>query len=89
MTPERVSKSPAQRSIVSAILIFLGQAVPVLAEAHGTEAWKTVLWTQVGAFVLMLGEWFRRQAQDPAVAVRDLPANLLPSSDPASKKALR
>lgn len=89
MTPERVSKSPAQRSIVSAILIFVGQAIPVLAEAHGTEAFWTVLWVQVGAFAAMLGEWFRRQAQDPAVAVRDLPANVLPSSDPASKKAIR
>ncbi len=65
-------KSWIDRSIISGLLILIGQAIATLASVHNTDQFVPVLWIQIGAVVVGLGELIRRQASDPVQSIRKM-----------------
>ena len=61
-------KSIFQRSLVSGLFILVGQSVGTLATVWGTVQFAPVLFIQVGAVLVGIGELIRRQKMDPVTA---------------------
>ena len=61
-------KSIFQRSLVSGLFILVGQSVGTLATGWGTVQFAPVLFIQVGAVLVGIGELIRRQKMDPVTA---------------------
>jgi len=58
-------KTWIQRSIISGILIMLGESAVTLVEVWGTEQFPVVAAAKVGAILVFIGEIIRRQKTDP------------------------
>lgn len=67
-------KTVLERSLVSGMFILVGQAIATLAQVSGTPQFQGVLWTQVGAVLVGVGELIRRQRSDPVDAAEKPPA---------------
>lgn len=62
-----MKKSIWRRSLVSGLLILVGQGVITLGQAHGTPQFVPMLYVQVGALLVGFAELLRRQKSDPVV----------------------
>ena len=62
-------KTWIQRSIISGILIMIGESAVTLVEVWGTPQFPTVAAAKIGAILVFIGEIIRRQVKDPVESV--------------------
>lgn len=63
-------KTWIQRSIISGILIMLGESAVTVVEVWGTPQFPTVAAAKIGAILIFIGEIIRRQKADPVESVK-------------------